>query len=157
MIFNKCKFIDCHFTKCNLSVAKIKYTKFSGVSFDACKMVGIDWTTAAWPRFAISSPIKFHKCVLNDSSFFGLSLEEIVLDECKAHDVDFREGNFSEANFTFTDFTSSMFGGTNLSGANFTEATNYNIDIYYNVIKRAKFSRQEAVRLLNGLDIELVD
>jgi len=44
-----------------------------------------------------------------------------------------------------------------LTGTDFTEATNYNIDIYFNEIKRAKFSRYEAVRLLNSLGIELVD
>jgi len=151
------KFIDCLFIKCNLSVTKINQSKFSGVTFDECKMVGVDWTKASWTSIALTSPIKFVKCIINDSCFFGLSLSEIVCEECKAHDVDFREGDFSEANFMFTDFSNSLFSETNLTGADFTEATNYNINIYHNEIKRAKFSRYEAVRLLNSLDIELVD
>ena len=94
---------------------------------------------------------------MNDGIFFGLSLEELVIEQCKAHDVDFREGNFTDSNFTYTDFSNSLFNKTNLTGVNFAEAISYNIDIYFNEIKRAKFSRHEAVRLLGSLDIELVD
>lgn len=156
-VFDKCKFVDCQFVKCNLSVINPGYSKFLDVVFDQCKLVGVDWTKAAWSSFVVSSPISFYKCIINDSSFFGLKLEEISIEECKAHDVDFREGDFREANFTYTDFTNSLFSRTNLIGADFTEATNYNIDIYLNEIKRAKFSRFEAIRLLDCLEVELLD
>lgn len=156
-ILRKCKFIDCHFVKCNLSLIKIEYSKFSDVTFTECKMIGVDWTKASWSKFALPSPINFEKCVINDSCFFGLSLEGLVIGECKAHDVDFSEGNFGEANFTYTDFSNSIFRNSNLSGADFTEATNYNIDIFLNEIKKAKFCRYEAMRLLDSLEIELVD
>lgn len=156
-VLNDSKFIDCHFVKCNLSLIKIKNSKFLDVIFDQCKVIGIDWTNATWSSYALTSPIKFYKCIINDSTFLGLSLEEIIIEECKAHDVDFREGNFSEANFTHTDFTNSLFNKTNISGANFIEAINYNIDVYLNDIKRAKFSRHEATNLLDSLEIELVD
>jgi len=149
--------VDCHFINCNISVIKITQSKFSDVVFDECKVIGVDWTKAYWPSMTFCSPIKFHKCILNDSSFMGLNLQEIVIEECKAHDVDFREGNFSEANFTYTDFAYSVFNKTNLTGADFSEATNYNINIYRNEIKKAKFTRYEAVSLLESLDIELVD
>jgi len=116
-ILNKRKFIDCHFVKCNLSLIKIEQSKFLDVSFEECKAIGVDWTKASWSSFALISPIKFYKSIINDSSFFGLSLQEIEIEECKAHDVDFREGNFSGA----------------------------------------KFSRYEAIRLLESLGVELVD
>ncbi len=155
--FIDCKFIECYFLKCNLSVVKLSHSKFNNISFEDCKIIGIDWTQATWPSIALFSPIKFFKCIINDSIFFGLSLNEIVIEECKAHDVDFREGSFCEANFTFTDFTNSLFKETNLTGADFTEAVNYRIDINYNKINRAKFSRYEAVSLLECLEIELID
>ena len=94
---------------------------------------------------------------MNDSSFFGLNLSELVFRECKAHNVDFAEGQFQNADFSFSDFTESTFNNTNLTGVNFTEATDYNIDIYSNIIKNARFSRHEAVQLLSSLEIELVD
>jgi len=156
-LLNQCKFIDCHFVKCNLSVVSIKGSKFLEVDFDDCKVIGVDWTKACWPSLELSSSIKFHKCIVNDSSFSGLSMSELVLEECKAHDVDFRGGNFSEGNFTYTDLSNSLFGKTNLTGANFAEAINFTIDVYKNEIKRAKFCRYEAMSLLEGLGVELMD
>lgn len=155
--FRNCKFIDCTFIKCNLSNAKVAYSRFSNVDFDECKVIGVDWTRASWSDLALASPLKFTQCILNDSSFFALKLPEIILEGCKAHDVDFREGNFYEGNFSYTDFSNSLFQNTNLQAVDFTEAANYDIDIYQNVIKGAKFSSFEAVRLLASLEIELVD
>ncbi len=156
-ILNRCKFIDCQFINCNLSVAKLQYSKFSDVEFEQCKVIGIDWTKADWPSMMFQSPLKFYKCILNDCSFFGLDMAEIVIEDCKAHDADFREGNFSKANFSYSDLSHSQFNRTNLSEADFSEASNYSIDIYNNKIGGAKFSRHEAISLLESLDIELVD
>ncbi|MBR9911072.1 MAG: pentapeptide repeat-containing protein [Gammaproteobacteria bacterium] len=155
--FNKCKFIDCEFNKCNLSNIKIGYSKFTDVSFYESKLIGVNWTDASWSSWISHSPIKFYKSIINDCSFYGLTLQELILEECKAHQVDFRTGDFSGANFNHTDFTGSSFGKTILTAADFTEAINYDIDIFNNRIERAKFSRFEAVRLLDSLEIELVD
>lgn len=155
--FRQCKFIDCRFVGCNLSLVKVSLSHFNGVSFEVCKLVGVDWTRASWPRVAFAAPFTFKACILNDSSFMGLKLDEMVLEACKVHDVDFREGSFNRANFTFSDFRHSLFGRTELLEADFSEATDYDIDIFSNKIKGAKFSRDEAIRLLNSLDITLVD
>ena len=154
---SKCNFIDCHFTDCNLSLIKLQSTKFRGVILEQCKAVGVNWTRAVWPRLILASPLKFYKCILNDSSFFGLNLAELVLEDCKARDVDLREANLSGAKLNYTDFSNASFGRTNLSGADLSEAINYDIDIFNNEIKQAKFSRHEAIRLLDSLAIELVD
>jgi fluoroquinolone resistance protein len=155
--FRKCRFIECTFSHCNLSVIKVPQSKFSDVVFKECKLVGVDWTKAAWPKLAFSVSLKMHNCIINDSSFFGLKLDEIVIKQCKAHDVDFRDGSFVGADFSYTDFTDCLFAKTILSGADFYEAINFDIDIFNNNIKKARFSRYEAARLLNSLDIELVD
>lgn len=155
--FKRCNFVDCEFNNCNLSMVNIDYSKFSDVQFNESKLIGINWTKVSWPRMAFSAPVKFYKSIVNDSSFYGLALPEMVLEQCKAHSVDFREGDFSNANFSYTDFGGSFFSKTNLSGADFYEATDFDIDIYQNEIKHAKFSRFEAVRLLDSLDIELID
>jgi fluoroquinolone resistance protein len=98
-IFKKCRFIECTFTRCNLSVIKVPQSQFTDVVFDECKLVGVDWTRASWPRLVFSVSLKFNKCIINDSSFFGLSLDEIAIEECKAQDVDFRDGSFCRASF----------------------------------------------------------
>ena len=156
-VFEKCRFIDCEFEKCNLSLVKLNYSRFSDVAFKSSKLVGVDWTKAAWPNISVASPIAFFQCILNDSSFFGLDLIEIRMEECKAHDVDFREGDFRDGVFDYTDFTHSLFSNTNLTSASFAESTSYDIDIHINKIKHARFSRHEAIRLLASLDIELLD
>lgn len=155
--FDHCNFVDCEFIGCNLSLLETGYSKFSDVSFRECKLIGINWTKVSWPRLIFTSPIKFYQSILNDCSFQGLSLQDLVMEECKAHNVDFREGDFSHSSFTYADLTGCLFNNTNLSGADFTDATGYDIDIHQNEIKKAKFSRFEAVRLLDCLEIELVD
>lgn len=154
--FNRCKFSECEFSKCNLSVVKVEYSKFSDVLFRDSKAIGIDWTKVAWPRLIFSSPIKFYDSIINDCSFFGLSLQDLVIEACVAHNVDFRGGDFSNSNFKYTDFGGSMFSDTNLSRTDFSDATNFDIDIFTNKLKKAKFDRFEAIRLLGSLEIELV-
>lgn len=153
----KCKFSECLFKNCNLSMAKVNGCSFFDVIFEDSKAIGINWTMAYWSTIKLSAPLKFYKSILNDSSFLGLSLHELVMVECKAHDVDFRETDCTQADFSYTDFTNSLFNKTNLTQANFSEAINYNIDVFLNEIKRAKFSLPEAMNLLNSLDIELVE
>lgn len=155
-VLKKCKFTECYFHNCNLSVINPGYSQFRNVEFDSCKLLGINWTRADWPKVSFFKLLSFQRCILNDSSFLGLALEEMVLQECRAHDVDFRGANLREANLSFTDFSRSLFNKTNLSYADFTESINYDIDIYNNDIKKAKFSRYEAVRLLDCLNIELI-
>ena len=55
------------------------------------------------------------------------------------------------------DFYESLFDNTNLTGSDFSKAINYNIDINRNIIRKATFSRFEAIRLLYGLEIKLVN
>lgn len=156
-LFINCKFYECQFINCNLSMIKISGSTFFDTIFQDSKMLGIDWNQAAWPRIKLGSPLKFYKCVLNHSSFFGLSLKEIVITECSAQEIDLREADCSEADFNHTDFAGCQFGKTNLTKADFTEAINYNIDIFNNEIKQAKFSLPEATSLLKCLDIQLID
>ena len=156
-IFKKCEFIDCTFTKCNLGFLNAGNSKFTDIVFQDCKAIAIDWTKAYWRGLRLGSPLVFRRCMINSSSFYGLNQAKIVIEDCRAHDVDFREANCSGANFSHTDLANSLFNNTNLAGADFSEAINYDININNNVIKNAKFCRHEAIRLLESLDIKLVD
>ncbi len=153
----KCRFINCSFVDCNMNSIKVAHSKFMEVSFERCKLVGVDWSRAHWPSIASFEAVKFNGCLISYSSFYGLELQEIVIQECKALEVDFREGNFSSSDFSHTNFGGSLFAKTNLKKVNFEEATDYQIDVLNNDIQGAKFSRYEAVNLLQGLGIELLD
>lgn len=155
--FKSCKFIDCEFDHCNLSLVNLSFSKFIDVIFKDSKLIGIDWTRLSLSTLAFGTPVKFYRCIISDSSFAGVTFHDLIIEECKAHGVDFREGDFTQANFTWTDFTGALFNGTNLTEADFTEASHYDIDVFNNIIKQATFSQREAVRLLHSLDITLVE
>jgi len=156
-LLKSCKFINCIFMRCNLSLIKLSYTSFYDVNFTESKLVGVDWTKASWPAFHFDSMLKFNKCILNDSSFFGLTMNGLQFEECKLHDVDFREGDFADSTMTYCDFTNSLFMRTNLQNVDFTESGNFNLNVTENRVTKAKFTRYEALNLLESLGIELVD
>lgn len=151
-----CRFRDCEFADCHLSLARLPGSQF-GARFVDSKLVGIDWTLAHWPAIRLDAGIAFERCALNDSSFFGLSLRELAVVECRAHDVDFTEADLEDADFRHSDLRGAVFRRTRLARADFREATDYRIDVFLNDIKHAKFSLPEAVALLHGLDIDLTE
>ncbi len=154
--FDGCTFKDCQFRKCKLTAVNVRNSSFSEVQFYGSKVLGIDWTKAYWRGLQLGAPLFFKECLLNASSFYGLKLSGIVIEDCRAHDVDFREATISRGRFTGTDLTNSLFVNTNLTGADFNGATNYDIDVKKNTIKNAIFCRYEAVSLLTSLGIKLV-
>ncbi|MFB5171172.1 pentapeptide repeat-containing protein [Erwinia amylovora] len=155
--FSRCKFIDCDFRHCNLSLMEIPASRFNHVSFHECKLTGVDWTQAYWPAFNLDPGLHFNKSILSHASFFGLKLPGMKMEECKLHEVDFRECDLAGAEMTECDLYGSLFNHTDLSAADFTDSWDYRIDVLNNTVARAKFSRQEAVTLLESLGIELVD
>lgn len=155
--FRNCKFINCDFVRCNLSLVELANARLFGVSFRETKLVGVDWSRASWPTFHVDFELRFEHCILNDSSFLGLTLNELVLNDCKLHDADFREGSFAGSTMTGCDFTHSLFMKTNLRDVDFSDSTGYAIDVLNNEVKGARFSRHEALSLLDGLGVELVD
>ncbi|HEV2681921.1 MAG TPA: pentapeptide repeat-containing protein [Rhodanobacter sp.] len=153
----RCRFSDCEFIDCNLSLTKVTSSGFSAVTFTDCKMVGINWTDAYWSSIHMVGALSFIRCVLNDSTFFGLHLRELKLIDCRAVDVDFTGANCEDADFSHSDLRDSVFRQTRLARANFSEAKNYSINVFNNDIKRAKFTLPDAMSLLYSLDIELVE
>jgi uncharacterized protein YjbI with pentapeptide repeats len=156
-LFHSCRFIDCRFIECDMSVVMLTDSILSGCEFISSKMIGIDWTMCDWKSLLSSDALRFKECILNDSNFFGLSLDRLELKECSVKEVDFRSGSFKNADFSFSDFKGTLFGDTHLEYANFSEATNTNIDLKNNYLKGAKFNRYEALYLLESIGIKLVD
>lgn len=155
--FRRCKFLGCTFKDCDLSLIQVPYSAFGGTRFEGCKLAGVDWTKGYWPRLATLEPMTFVDCTLNYATFIGLNLKELTLSRCTAHDADFSDAALTRAVCTGTDFTASRFTGADLSEADFTGATNYTIDATRCKLKRTRFALPEAIALLRGLDIILVD
>ena len=154
-LFRHCRFIDCRFIECDMNVADFSGTRFEETRFEQCKLNGVDWTKADYSEFIQEAPFSFYESVLDYSSFFGAKLENLCLKNCRLIEVDFRESDLAGSNFFGSDLRESQFRNTNLSNCDFREAYNYTIDIRINTITGAKFSRDEAVSLLQSLDIVL--
>lgn len=153
---NRCKFTDCVFIECNLSAIRVTLSSFTNVDFEKSKIIGVNWAYARWPEFKLDSPLSFYHCDISDSSFFELSLPYFILESCKANNVDFRNANLENSSLTYSDFSGSDFVNTKLNKADFTGSENYNIDVFKNEIKNAKFSLPDALALLDSLDIEII-
>jgi fluoroquinolone resistance protein len=155
--FNECRFKNCAFIQCDLSMMRVKSSRFADVQFEKCKTVGINWTEASWEKGGFFRLIDFDDCALNYSSFFGLKLHKMKMTKCTALEVDFGEADLTGAVFSHTDFSGSIFMHTNLTEADFVNAANYTISAKNNTLKKTKFSLPEAMSLLRSLDIVLVD
>lgn len=154
--FLRCKFVDCEFNNCNLSAVQFNASSLDDVTFFESKVTGVNWTMLHWPRIRLSSPFRFYSSIISHSSFYGLELQELVIEACVAQDVDFRGADLRRANFKLTDFEKSQFVHTKLCAADFTEAHSYSIDPTQNDIRKATFSLPDAIHLLDGFDIQII-
>jgi fluoroquinolone resistance protein len=154
--FSVCKFVDCTFNNCDLSMVRMDGSAFSNTQFVKSRVIAIDWTRTSAGRSSalqVHNALGFEGCVLNYSSFVGLSMIKINIVDCIAREVDFSEANLKQANFSKTDLAKSVFRNTNLSEANFVGAKDYYIIPAQNTLTKAKFSLPEALSLLYNLDI----
>jgi uncharacterized protein YjbI with pentapeptide repeats len=156
-IFRRCRFVDCAFQQCDLSLAQVPDSVFSGTRFKDSKIIGVNWAQADWSAIKLGQPPGFYKSTISHCTFIGLSLRGMVVEECVAKDVDFREADLSKADFAGTDLSESLFIKTNLSEADLSGARNYRIAPGQNELEGARFSLPEAMSLLYNLDIVLVE
>jgi len=159
-IFRTCTFRDCVFSNCDLSLLRVDKSLFKNTEFKSCKALGINWSKASWGRKEITQLIKsidFSKCVLNYSTFIGLELSHLNMQDCIAHEVDFSKAILRKANFKGTDLQNAIFRNSDLREANFVRAKNYSISPQLNKISRAKFSLPEVMSLLYNMDIVICE
>jgi fluoroquinolone resistance protein len=156
--FIDCRFQNCTFNICDLSLANINRSSFSNTVFRKSKTIGLNWSSAFWSNNSahiLSKPIDFFECTLDYSSFIGLKLGNINIEDCSAIEVDFSEAILTGANFKGSDFRNAIFRNTDLSSANFIGAKNYSISPHGNKINKAKFTMPEAMNLLYSMDISI--
>jgi fluoroquinolone resistance protein len=154
----ECRLIDCRFRDCDLSLADLAGTSLHGVRFEACKLIGIDWTAARWGApIGLFGAIEWRRCVLDYATFAALALPRATLTDSLVREADFSGTDLTGANLSGCDLSGSRFERTNLTGADLTRATGYVIAAPRNTIKGARFSLPEAMSLLYALDIELLD
>lgn len=155
--FRNCRFINCVFQHCDLSLVQVPDSSFAATRFENSKVIGVNWAKAHWPEARLWDSLCFSKCAISHSTFIGLNLRRIQIQDCLATNVDFRETDLYQADFSGTDLSDSLFLNTDLTEADLSDAHNYQMDPRQNVIKKTKFSLPEAMSLLYSMDIILID
>ena len=145
-------FVDCTFVGCNLSMANIDGARLQGVSFENCKLLGVDFGECSGFAFAVG----FEACNLNFASFWQKKMAKTRFEECSLREVNFVEADLREAVFSDCELNLATFERTVLEQADFRSARDFRIDPDQNRVSGAKFSKSglEGLLLKYNLDVE---
>ena len=149
--FSNNSFMDCEFIECNLSMTSLVGTSLKTVHFKDCKLLGIQFNTCNDFLFSVS----FQDCVLDYSSFANKKMPKTKFDSCSMKEVSFIGTNLMNSSFDNCNLDNAVFNDTQLAGVDFRTAYNYKIDPEFNPMKKAKFSTQGIVGLLDKYDIKI--
>lgn len=143
------KFIECTFEGCDLSMAKLKGTAFQEVVFKNCKLLGLRFDECK--DFLLS--FSFEGCILSYASFYKLKIKNTQFADCNLEQVEFVEADLTNAVFGNCNLSLAVFERTVLDAADLRTAYNFSIDPENNRVKKAKFSMQNIVGLLDKYGI----
>lgn len=143
------KFINCTFKNCDLSSSKLTATTFQEVKFINCEMKELHFENCH--EFMLE--MSFDRCNLLGSSFYNLEIPNTIFESCNLQEVDFTRCNLTNANFSGSSLVHTTFDNTNLEKADFRNALDYSIDLDSNITKKAKFSINGIMGLLDKYDI----
>jgi uncharacterized protein YjbI with pentapeptide repeats len=126
-------------------------TSLKTVHFKNCKLLGIQFHLCADFLFCVS----FDDCTLDYSSFANKKIPKTKFNTCSMKEVTFIGTNLTNSVFESCNLDNAIFNDTQLAGVDFRTAYNYKIDPEFNPMKKAKFSTQGIVGLLDKYDIKI--
>ena len=151
--FTKSNFINCRFEHCNLTQTTLGNTKLDDITFVNCQLMHVD--------FGLCNPfglrMDFQQCRLDYAVFLDRKLKKTQFIECSMKEVHFLKCDLTNALFDSCDLELAKFGENNLTGVDFSSSYNFRIDPDDNIIKKARFSRQNLLGLLAKYDIKVVE
>lgn len=145
------------FDSCDLAGVTWVGTHFEEVEFVDCDLTGIDWTQARWSSLSLPAPVAFRWSRLDLSSFHGLSLTELRIENGSAIETDFSEADLRQATIRDVDLQGAIFNSTDLRDAHLEGSTGYLIDPKTNHLDRCTVSFPGATSFLDALHLQLVD
>lgn len=149
--FSNTTFMDCEFIDCNLSMMQLSGTSLKTITFKSCKLLGIQFNSCADFMFGVN----FQDCVLDYSSFANKKMPKTKFNSCSMKEVSFIGTNLTHSIFEKCNLDNAIFNDTQLAAANFTTAYNFKIDPEFNPMRKAKFSTQGIIGLLDKYDIKI--
>jgi uncharacterized protein YjbI with pentapeptide repeats len=149
--FSNNTFMDCEFIDCNLSMIQLSGTSLKTIHFKECKLLGIQFQECTDFLFSVN----FQDCVLDYSSFANKKMPKTSFNSCSIKEVSFIGTNLTNSVFDNCNLENAIFNETQLAGVNFMTARSFTIDPEFNPMRKAKFSTQGIVGLLDKYDIKI--
>lgn len=141
---------ECLFEDCDLTRAQFPHTRFFGVTFRRCKLMGIDWSSVA-----PNPTLTFDACDLRYDSFVKVNLRKTRFHGCRASEANFIDCQLGEADFGDADLTGTNFEASDLTKANLGNAKGAFLPPGKNRVKDARISVESAVliALASGMKV----
>jgi fluoroquinolone resistance protein len=144
-------FMNCHFRQCNFSLTNVTGTGFKDVTFNDCKILGIDFSKCN--KFLFS--FRFEKSHLDYSTFYGTKLRKTKFIDCSLKETDFEEADLTSSTFDNCDLAGATFVRSVLEKVDFRSARNFSLDPAVNKMKQAKFSALNLAGLLYHFNLDI--
>jgi uncharacterized protein YjbI with pentapeptide repeats len=131
---------------------QVANTSLQNILFTNCKIVGVLFNNCNDFLFEV----KFTNCCVDFSTFNDKKMLKTVFTNCSLKEVNFSETNLSSSIFDNCNLENAVFDSSNLTSVDFSTSYNFKIDPEFNVLKKAKFTTNGLLGLLEKYDIKIV-
>jgi fluoroquinolone resistance protein len=126
-----CRFVDCRFEGCDLSSCRLAGAGFQEVEWVRCKAMGVAWDSCNAFLFGI----RVHDSNLDYGSFRGVDLSRSGFFGGSVRETDFTGANAQGCVFREVAMDGARFEGTELKGAEFAHVTGWAVDPTINGVR----------------------
>jgi len=149
------RFVECRFEKCDLNLWRPINSVIGGCLFIDCRMLGIDWTQAVWPRVPLHEANVFTRCDLSLGAFADLDLGPVLFEECRLREVSFRHARMAGADLSGSDCLGADFYAADLSGARLVGVKDLSVDPRTAKLEGSTVNAVTGMAILESLGITL--
>ena len=125
--------------------------------FTDCRMLGIDWTLAAWPRVPLHDPNVFTRCDLSMGTFADLYLGPVSFEDCRLRETSFRFARLAGTDFRGSDCLGADFHGADLTEARLVGVNDFYVDPRVTKLEGSTVDTGTGVAILDSLGIKLAE
>jgi fluoroquinolone resistance protein len=143
---------QCRFVDCDLSNALLGDSLFDDVTFEGCRLLGLDWSAARAAPFSA----KFERCSLRLGRLSERDWRGTSFEACDLREADFTGADLRKVDLRGCDLSGALFDECDLRGADLRGATGLDFDPAANRIRGARVDGEFATRVAQRLGF-LVD
>lgn len=143
---------QCRLVDCDLSNAALSDSLFDDVTFEGCRLLGLDWTAARRAPFSV----RFERCTLRLGRLAERDWRGTSFESCDLREADFSGADLRDVDLRGCDLSGALFEETDLRGADLRGAQGLDFDPAANRIRGARVDVEYATRVAQRLGF-LVD